>query len=87
MADCAMYQIFDAIAAECAANEIYVHLDNHISQGTWCCSTTDGNAWWGDTYFSISNWTRGLAYMADHVRPFCHLLLHSVAAQESLTVF
>lgn len=62
-----LWQVFDAIAAECAANEIYVHLDNHISQGTWCCSTDDGNAWWGDTYFSIANWTRGLSYMADHV--------------------
>lgn len=60
-------QVFDAIAEECAANEIYVHLDNHISQGTWCCSTSDGNAWWGDTYFSIANWTRGISYMADHV--------------------
>lgn len=63
-----VYKVFDAVAAEAAANEIYVHLDNHISQGTWCCSSTDGNGWWGDTYFSISNWTRGLAYMADHVR-------------------
>ncbi|ROV88185.1 hypothetical protein VSDG_09285 [Cytospora chrysosperma] len=59
-------EVFDAIAEECAANEIYVHLDNHISQGTWCCNTADGNSWWGDTYFSIANWTRGLAYMADH---------------------
>ncbi|KUI66141.1 Endoglucanase [Cytospora mali] len=59
-------EVFDAVAAECAANEIYVHLDNHISQGTWCCNTDDGNSWWGDTYFSIANWTRGIAYMADH---------------------
>ncbi|KAK6220617.1 hypothetical protein LQW54_002062 [Pestalotiopsis sp. IQ-011] len=59
-------EVFDAIAAECAAQEIYVHLDNHMSKGEWCCSTDDGNAWFGDTYFSVANWTRGLGYMADH---------------------
>lgn len=60
-------QVFDAVAAECAKQQIYVHLDNHISKGMWCCSTGDGNSWWGDTYFSTTNWTRGLAYMANHV--------------------
>lgn len=62
-------QVFDAVAAECARQEIYVHLDNHISKGMWCCSTGDGNSWWGDTYFSVANWTRGLGYMAEHVSP------------------
>lgn len=62
-------QVFDAVAAECARQQIYVHLDNHISKGMWCCSTGDGNGWWGDTYFSTANWTRGLAYMANHVSP------------------
>jgi len=54
------------VAAECAKQQIYVHLDNHISKGEWCCSTDDGNAWWGDTYFNTTNWKRGLAYMATH---------------------
>ncbi|KAI1130660.1 glycoside hydrolase superfamily [Nemania abortiva] len=59
-------QVYDAIAAECAKQEIYVHLDNHISKAGWCCSPLDGNSWWGDEYFSISNWTRGLSFMAEH---------------------
>ncbi|KAK3317517.1 glycoside hydrolase superfamily [Cercophora scortea] len=59
-------QVFDAVAAELAKQQIYVHLDNHISKGMWCCSTDDGNSWWGDKYFNITNWTRGLAYMAEH---------------------
>ncbi|KAL2016409.1 hypothetical protein VTK56DRAFT_3794 [Thermocarpiscus australiensis] len=59
-------QVFDAVAAELAKQQIYIHLDNHISKGMWCCSSTDGNSWWGDTYFSTENWTRGLAYMANH---------------------
>lgn len=62
-------QVYDAIAGECARQNIYVHLDNHISQASWCCSPWDGNAWWGDTHFSPANWTRGLAFMAEHVSP------------------
>lgn len=62
-------QVFDAVAEELAKEQIYVHLDNHISKGMWCCSSTDGNSWWGDTYFLTTNWTRGLSYMANHVRP------------------
>lgn len=56
------------MAAECAKQNIYVHLDNHMSTGTWCCSNTDGNGFWGDEYFPVTNWTRGLSYMASHVR-------------------
>ncbi|KAH8777640.1 glycoside hydrolase superfamily [Diaporthe sp. PMI_573] len=64
--DITRLEVFDAVAAELAANEIYIVLDNHMSEGAWCCNTEDGNSWWGDTYFSAANWTRGLAYMADH---------------------
>jgi hypothetical protein len=63
-------QVFDAVAAELHKQKIYLHLDNHISKGMWCCSGTDGNSWWGDTDFSTENWVRGLSYMADHVRLF-----------------
>ncbi|PKS04952.1 hypothetical protein jhhlp_008318 [Lomentospora prolificans] len=59
-------EVFDAVAAECAKQQIYVHLDNHISKAKWCCGETDGNAWWGDKEFPIDNWVRGLAYMAEH---------------------
>ncbi|TVY91983.1 Endoglucanase E1 [Lachnellula willkommii] len=59
-------EVFDAIAAECYKQQVWVHLDNHVSKAQWCCSETDGNAWFGDTYFNISNWQRGLQYMATH---------------------
>ncbi|KAK4034256.1 glycoside hydrolase superfamily [Parachaetomium inaequale] len=59
-------QVFDAVAEELHRQQIYLHLDNHISKGMWCCSSTDGNSWWGDTYFSTANWVRGLSYMANH---------------------
>jgi hypothetical protein len=60
--------VFDAVAAELSKQGIYVHLDNHMSKGAWCCSTNDGNAWFGDTYFNADKWKRGLQFMADHVR-------------------
>lgn len=36
-------QVFDAIAAECAKEEIYVHLDNHMSKGTSAPSVTQSS--------------------------------------------
>ncbi|PSN68792.1 glycosyl hydrolase family 5 protein-like protein/cellulase [Corynespora cassiicola Philippines] len=60
-------QVFDAIAAELSKQQIYVHLDNHMSKGAWCCSGNDGNAWFGDRYFNVEKWKRGLQYMAEHV--------------------
>jgi hypothetical protein len=59
--------VYDAIAAELAKQQIYVHLDNHMSKAKWCCGTGDGNAWFGDTDFNVNNWRRGLEFMADHV--------------------
>ncbi|RAH49530.1 cellulase family protein [Aspergillus brunneoviolaceus CBS 621.78] len=61
-------QVYDAVANECYKQGIYVHLDNHISKAMWCCSTTDGNAWFGDTYFNVANWHRAWTYMATHVK-------------------
>ncbi|KAI1485137.1 glycoside hydrolase superfamily [Biscogniauxia mediterranea] len=71
-------QVFDAIAAECARQEIYVHLDNHVSQAGWCCSPLDGNTWWGDTYFNVDNWTRGLSFMATHGKSWPNLMSMSL---------
>ncbi|KAK7960923.1 glycoside hydrolase family 5 protein [Apiospora saccharicola] len=67
-------QVFDAVAAECAKQQIYVHLDNHVSKGGWCCTPLDGNSWFGDKYFSVDNWKRGLAYMAKHGKQWPNLM-------------
>ncbi|KAL2268040.1 hypothetical protein VTJ83DRAFT_2886 [Remersonia thermophila] len=61
-------QVFDAVAAECAKQEIYILLDNHVSKAGWCCTPFDGNAWWGDVHFSVANWMRGLTFMAEHAK-------------------
>ncbi|KAI0531719.1 glycoside hydrolase family 5 protein [Xylaria digitata] len=57
--------VFDAVAAECAKQQIHVHLDNHMSRAAWCCSTTDGNSWFGDNDYNVQNWVRGLKFMAN----------------------
>ncbi|KAI5863775.1 glycoside hydrolase [Durotheca rogersii] len=77
-ADTTRLQVYDAIAAECARQEIYVHLDNHISRAGWCCSPLDGNSWWGDTYFNVDNWLRGLSFMATHGRAWPNLMSMSL---------
>lgn len=66
--------MYDAVAAELSKQGIYVHLDNHMSKGAWCCSTGDGNAWFGDTYFNTANWKRGLQYMADHTKSWTSMV-------------
>ena len=60
-------QVFDAVAAEAAKQQIWVHLDNHVSKAQWCCSETDGNTWFGDTNFPSYQWQRGLGFMANRV--------------------
>ncbi|KAF2035298.1 glycosyl hydrolase family 5 protein-like protein/cellulase [Setomelanomma holmii] len=67
-------QVYDAIAAELAKQQIYVHLDNHMSKGKWCCSGNDGNTWFGDTDFNIANWKRGLEFMADHSKNWPNMI-------------
>ncbi|KAI0121035.1 glycoside hydrolase superfamily [Xylariales sp. AK1849] len=76
--DTTRLQVFDAVAEECANQGIYVHLDNHVSKAGWCCTPLDGNTWWGDTYFSVANWTRGLSYMADHCKKWPNLMSMSL---------
>jgi hypothetical protein len=66
------------VAAECFKQQIYVHLDNHVSKAIWCCSNTDGNAWFGDTYFDVANWRRGLSYMAKHGASWGNLMSMSL---------
>ncbi|PLB51323.1 glycoside hydrolase [Aspergillus steynii IBT 23096] len=60
--------VFDAVAKESYEQGIYVLLDNHVSKAKWCCSTDDGNSWFGDEYFNVTNWHRAWKYMADHVK-------------------
>ncbi|KAM0278268.1 hypothetical protein ACHAQH_005281 [Verticillium albo-atrum] len=71
-------EVYDAIAAECLRQHIYITLDNHISSGEWCCGGQDGNTWWGDTKFDPDNWVRGNAYMAAHSAKWPALISQSL---------
>lgn len=75
-------EVYDAVAAECAKQEIFVHLDNHMSRGAWCCNTEDGNSWFNDVDFKVDNWARGLAYMAEHGKSWPALV--SIALRNEL---
>jgi hypothetical protein len=61
-------EVWDAVAREFASQNVIVHLDNHVSKAFWCCGENDGNGWFGEKYFNVDNWKRGLAFMAKHVR-------------------
>ena len=45
-------------------NNVIVILDNHLTKPEWCCSNTDGNGFFGDTYFHPDVWIQGLQKMA-----------------------
>ncbi|KAF1995292.1 glycoside hydrolase family 5 protein [Amniculicola lignicola CBS 123094] len=72
--DTVYQQVFDAVAAELSKQQIYVHLDNHMSKGAWCCGTNDGNAWFGDKYFNTEKWKRGLQYMAEYSKKWSSMV-------------
>ncbi|EMD93538.1 glycoside hydrolase family 5 protein [Bipolaris maydis ATCC 48331] len=59
-------QVWDAVAKELARQGIFLHLDNHVSKAFWCCGENDGNGWFGEKYFDVEKWKRGLAFMAKH---------------------
>ncbi|KAJ0163192.1 hypothetical protein CTA2_3372 [Colletotrichum tanaceti] len=59
-------EVWDAVAAELARQNLYLHLDNHVSKAGWCCNPYDGNGWFGDANFNTSNWVRSLSFMAEH---------------------
>ncbi|KAF9869951.1 endo-beta-1 [Colletotrichum karsti] len=58
--------IWNAVAGELAKQDLFLHLDNHVSKAVWCCDPFDGNSWFGDTHFNTSNWVRSLSFMAEH---------------------
>lgn len=43
---------------------LMVILENHVSELQWCCSDTYGNGFWGDEFFDMESWLRGLTTVA-----------------------
>nr|DAD30751.1 TPA_asm: hypothetical protein HUJ06_009602 [Nelumbo nucifera] len=64
MLNLTVIQAFKAVVDNLGDNNVMVILDNHISKPGWCCSRTDGNGFFGDTYFDPELWIKGLTQMA-----------------------
>ncbi|XP_031387460.1 glycosyl hydrolase 5 family protein-like [Punica granatum] len=62
--DLPLIQAHQAVVKNLGENNIMVILDNHISKPGWCCSSFDGNGFFGDTYFNPDIWVKGLTKMA-----------------------
>ncbi|KAH8677741.1 glycoside hydrolase superfamily [Xylariales sp. PMI_506] len=62
------FEIWSDIADLALERGIFIHPDVHVSKAQWCCSHTDGDAWFGDYNFDIAKWLRGLAYVARWAR-------------------
>lgn len=63
--DTTRFELLADVAKVEKEHGLLMHLDNHVSKAKWCCSHTDGNAWFDDVFFDVKNWTRGLSYMAN----------------------
>ncbi|KAG6479992.1 hypothetical protein ZIOFF_063469 [Zingiber officinale] len=64
LVDLSLIEAYQAVVSNLGDNNVMVILDNHISKPGWCCSRTDGNGFFGDTYFDPNVWVEGLNYMA-----------------------
>ncbi|XP_052205116.1 glycosyl hydrolase 5 family protein-like [Diospyros lotus] len=62
--DLPLIKAFQAVVSSLGENKVMVILDNHISKPGWCCSSNDGNGFFGDIYFDPDVWLKGLAKMA-----------------------
>ncbi|KAF2449128.1 glycoside hydrolase family 5 protein [Karstenula rhodostoma CBS 690.94] len=61
-------EVWDAVAKELAAQDVILHLDNHVSKAFWCCGDDDGNGWFGENYFDVDKWIRGLSFISAHAK-------------------
>ncbi|GLU03175.1 hypothetical protein SLE2022_203900 [Rubroshorea leprosula] len=62
--DVPLIQAFQAVVSSLGDNNVMVILDNHISKPAWCCSSSDGNGFFGDRYFNPDQWIQGLSRIA-----------------------
>ena len=59
--------VWTAVGKELSNQGVIIHLDNHVSKAFWCCGDDDGNGWFGEKYFDVAKWKRGLVFMTNHV--------------------
>ena len=57
-------RVFDEVVHALAGEGLFIILDNHMSNGDWCCSGNDGNTLWYNAEYPESSWLadwRGMA--------------------------
>lgn len=62
--DLSLINAYRAVVASLAKKNVMIILDNHTSKPGWCCSTFDGNGFFGDVYFNPDLWIKGLTKVA-----------------------
>jgi endoglucanase len=72
------FKIWTDIARLAARRNILIHPDARVGKAGDCCSHIDGNAWFEDAYLPVSNWTRGLAYVANWARNHTNIVSMSL---------
>jgi endoglucanase len=58
------FEIWSDVTRIAATKGIFISPDVHVGKAQWCCSHTDGNAWFDDLNFNATHWRRGLSYVA-----------------------
>mmetsp|Transcript_40712 Transcript_40712/g.73559 ORF Transcript_40712/g.73559 Transcript_40712/m.73559 type:complete len:452 (-) Transcript_40712:47-1402(-) len=66
--------IFDAVVQALAGEGLMVVLDNHMSDGDWCCSDTDGNGLWYTDRWPEEMWLQSHRHMALRYRSEAHVI-------------
>lgn len=62
--DISLVDAFQRVVSTLSTNGVMIILDNHVSKPQWCCDDSDGNGFFGDTYFDPKEWVSGLSRVA-----------------------
>jgi len=69
---------FIKIVEEANKRNIFILFDNTVSLSSWCCSFTDGNGWFNDTYFDVDEWLQSLSLMATTFKDYSNVVAFSL---------
>ncbi|KAK4256639.1 hypothetical protein QN277_006339 [Acacia crassicarpa] len=76
--DLPLIKAFQAVVKNLGDNGVMVILDNHSTEPRWCCSSADGNGFFGDEHFDPDLWVEGLTKMATLFRGVPHVVAMSL---------
>ena len=68
--DLPLLSVRDAVVLACQAAGVFILMDNQMSTSEWCCSNDDGNGWWNDRFFNVTEWLHSLQAISAHYAAF-----------------